>query len=542
LRECDSRWHNIMKKLALTLMGCVTAIGVFAQGSIQFQNFVGGQLRSPVYDVDPASPLEQKTGNTAAGIPAGTQTYGGALLQGTNYTAELWGGPLGSTEAALQFVDTTVFRTNLAAGLVVAKTVIVQGVLPGQRGTFQVRAWDNKGRTITNWSSALAAWNAGEIALGKSALFSPVEPLGGGIAGGIILPPIGLFGLTSFDLRMVPPTIVTQPHSQTVECGDDVSFSVVATSPHPLTYRWYFNQTNLLTEGPSSITVSNADFNDAGSYHSVVETSLGSVASDSAILTVADTTRPTLAVCPPARVLPADMACTATLPDLTGEIVAADTCSSVTLSQVPPAGTPLIAGIHPILLTVTDSSGNATNCTTLITVADANPPAIVACATNQAISATSGCDALLPDLRGQVMATDNCGVVTTSQAPPPGTVLAPGATLVTLTVADAAGNTANCNAVMTVIDSTPPGIVVCPSDRTLSADTNCQAILPDLTGELTAADNCGSVTITQAPPPGTVLPLGATAVTFTVSDTAGNSTNCAAQVAVRDTTPPAIVG
>src|SRR5947208_4639279 len=72
----------------------------FGQGTIQFNNrvtntgAVGGPVISPIFGVEPNAPTLRKTGNPAtyplAPIPVGTQTYGGAPLVGTNYTASLW--------------------------------------------------------------------------------------------------------------------------------------------------------------------------------------------------------------------------------------------------------------------------------------------------------------------------------------------------------------------------------------------------------------------------------------------------------------------
>lgn len=68
---------------------------------------------------------------------------------------------------------------------------------------MQVRAWDNKGGTITTWEEAVAAWAAGNTAVGKSALFTPAFDLGGGA----IFPP-NLIGLHSFNIAVVPePTV-----------------------------------------------------------------------------------------------------------------------------------------------------------------------------------------------------------------------------------------------------------------------------------------------------------------------------------------------
>ncbi|MBN2506720.1 MAG: immunoglobulin domain-containing protein [Verrucomicrobia bacterium] len=64
----------------------------------------------------------------------------------------------------------------------------------------------------------------------------------------------------------------------------------------------------------------------------------------------------------------------------------------------------------------------------------------------------------LPDLTGDLVATDNCEIVSVSQSPAAGTLLALGDTSVAFTVQDAAGNSAGC--VMTVTVAPLPGVSV----------------------------------------------------------------------------------
>jgi hypothetical protein len=98
----------------------------------------------------------------------------------------------------------------------------------------------------------------------------------------------------SFDLELVgtsatptPPTIVTQPQSQTVSQGANVTFSVTATGTAPLFYQWLKDGSPIAT-GTNSPTLRllNVSFTDAGAYSVVVSNSEGSVTSAEAILTV----------------------------------------------------------------------------------------------------------------------------------------------------------------------------------------------------------------------------------------------------------------
>lgn len=97
-----------------------------------------------------------------------------------------------------------------------------------------------------------------------------------------------------------------------------------------------------------------------------------------------------------------------------------------------------------------------------------------------------------------------------------------------------------------VVDSTPPNITACPSNRTITGlPGQCTVALPNLTGELTATDNvspAGTLTITQDPMAGTPLGFGDTVVTFFAADQLDNESSCHATITVHpdDNTPPTI--
>jgi hypothetical protein len=85
----------------------------------------------------------------------------------------------------------------------------------------------------------------------------------------------------------VPAGIATQPQSQVVMQGGDVSFSVVATGTASPDYTWYFNGSILAGAGDSpSITLTNVQTTNAGNYLVVVQNNWGAITSSVATLTV----------------------------------------------------------------------------------------------------------------------------------------------------------------------------------------------------------------------------------------------------------------
>jgi len=87
----------------------------------------------------------------------------------------------------------------------------------------------------------------------------------------------------------------------------------------------------------------------------------GNASSATQILTVVDTTNPTI-VCPSNYSVVADNNCAYVLPTIS-PVSSGDNCGPVTVTQVPTAGTTLTGpGPHTITLTVTDACGNSSNC------------------------------------------------------------------------------------------------------------------------------------------------------------------------------------
>lgn len=84
----------------------------------------------------------------------------------------------------------------------------------------------------------------------------------------------------------VPPVITLQPVSRTVNEGTNVSFTVTATSPWPVTYQWGREGMDLLGETNATLTLTNVAPSDAGRFVVLVRNPSGSVLSDSAVLTV----------------------------------------------------------------------------------------------------------------------------------------------------------------------------------------------------------------------------------------------------------------
>ncbi len=103
---------------------------------------------------------------------------------------------------------------------------------------------------------------------------------------------------------------------------------------------------------------------------------------------------------------------------------------------------------------------------------------------------------------------------------------------VELIITDLHGNTAICNAAVTVVDVTPPSIT-CPDDIIIEANTtDCSAIVNWTTPAM--SDNCSVSTSESDFNLGATFPLGVTTVTYQLKDGSGNENNCSFTITVKN--------
>jgi len=202
-----------MKKTLLTLSLVALGAGyAFSQGSCSWGNQFGTTFYAPIYNVSPTAPDVALSGQSAVGKPAGTTVYDGGTLQGTGYTLGFFWAPTGTTDPnAFQLLDTMNFRTAatstaLPGGLgsvIGGKGVTITGHDAGTSIAYQLRAWDNKGGTVTTWAQALAGSHG-------SSQIATINALAGTDINGNLFLPTQTTGFTSFNLVGV---IVPEPTS-----------------------------------------------------------------------------------------------------------------------------------------------------------------------------------------------------------------------------------------------------------------------------------------------------------------------------------------
>lgn len=197
---------------------------------------------------------------------------------------------------------------------------------------------------------------------------------------------------------------------------------------------------------------------------------------------------------------------------------------------------------------VIDGGGNMAMCSFTITVLDNEPPVITTCTSSMThwFDADENCQAIMPDLRPQLVIQDNCLMkfpdLTIEQVPLPGTVLnGHGIPYeVDFTVYDSNGNSTTCMVTVYVMDVTPPD-AQCVDDFILVLNPDGTAIIDYTMIDQGSTDNCGIVDYSIDKELFTCDDAGEIiTVTLTVTDVGGNSNTCSVDVTVKDFASPVI--
>ena len=200
-----------------------------------------------------------------------------------------------------------------------------------------------------------------------------------------------------------------------------------------------------------------------------------------------------------------------------------------------------IAGTYTLTFTATDNAGNERVLTRTVIVSDTIAPDIVfQLPSALEASADENGEWVLSDearayILGALSAVDTVdgSVAITDDMP---NTFPMGATTVTITATDATGNTASFFFTLTVFDDDgpqitgPAGISVTSSDGLNVPATNSD-IAAFLSGASSLDNVDGAVTVSSNAPSGG-FPIGATTVTFTAVDAAGNTTTYTAVVTI----------
>jgi hypothetical protein len=92
--------------------------------------------------------------------------------------------------------------------------------------------------------------------------------------------------LTVTTSSVAPPTITSQPLSQTVNIGNTVTLRIAATGASPLTYQWRFNGVNITGATKTALMLTAIQSSQAGAYSCVVANPGGKTTSVNAMIVI----------------------------------------------------------------------------------------------------------------------------------------------------------------------------------------------------------------------------------------------------------------
>ncbi len=149
-------------------------------------------------------------------------------------------------------------------------------------------------------SSPAYQWLKGGVALpGATDTTLSLPSVTGADAGNYSVVASNAFGVASSSNAVLvvidPPAITTQPQSRTNVVATTATFTVTSLGATPLSYRWFSNGTNSLSDGgrisgslTATLAISNVVVADSGNYSVLVSNAFGTATSSNAALTVID--------------------------------------------------------------------------------------------------------------------------------------------------------------------------------------------------------------------------------------------------------------
>jgi gliding motility-associated-like protein len=203
----------------------------------------------------------------------------------------------------------------------------------------------------------------------------------------------------------------------------------------------------------------------------------------------------------------------------------------------------LTSNPNPIILTVTDPSGNSTTCNTTVNVLDTTRP-MLTCVTDTLQLDVSGNVSLLPNM---VLGTsiDNCNnaliyTLNNGQTSLNFDCQNSGSNPITLTATDSSGNSNFCTTTVFVEDQVAPN-ASCRPTQTLNLNTGeTFGVLTASLIDLGSSDNCAISTYALSQDTFTCADINTNPhiVTLIVTDANGNVDSCTTQITVQDNTNP----
>ncbi|MFN5032397.1 MAG: beta strand repeat-containing protein, partial [Flavobacteriia bacterium] len=389
----------------------------------------------------------------------------------------------------------------------------------------------------------------------------------------------------SFDVTItdnVAPVVTVCPIDQTVNMAAGVCtythsgilWNPTATDNCAITYAYALTGATILPTGGSTMAGQVFNSGVTNVLWTITDIS-GNTATCAYTVTVVDNQDPviTCGVTATQNITLGAGLCTYTHSGITWNATATDNCSvaapTYLLSGVSTgSGTTLngqvfALGTTTVTWTATDNSGRTSTCSYDVIVTDTEEPTLVSCGPSgdQTVNMDAGaCTYTQPDASWNASFTDNCTVASTNYAltgatTGSGTSLSGiafnyGVTTVTWTATDNSALTTTCSFTVTVNDNQVP-IITCASDQPVNTDLgSCDYTKSGTDWDAVVSDNCPTIVTYAltgttsgtggASVDGVVFQPGATTITWSVTDSHGNTSTCSHIVTVTDVELPVV--
>ena len=173
---------------------------------------------------------------------------------------------------------------ELGAALITVSEPTNQTVLAGATASFQVAA---TGSSPLSYQWLFNQTNVLTGATNATLTLTDVQPAS---AGGYSVEVANAFGSVTSGTAILtvlsPPTITSQPQSQTVFAGSNVAVSVLAIGTLPMSFQWTLNGATLPGATNDTLSLTNVTFGEGGIYSVAITNSLGYAISSNSVLSV----------------------------------------------------------------------------------------------------------------------------------------------------------------------------------------------------------------------------------------------------------------
>ncbi len=186
---------------------------------------------------------------------------------------------------------------------------------------------------------------------------------------------------------------------------------------------------------------------------------------------------------------------------------------------------------NPVMITVSDATGNSSTCPANVTVQDTIRPRLVVRNIERTISNVNS--SVVVNASDLIMSSsDNCSIVDSANAPSIFTCANLGNNTVRVVVRDASGNTGIAESIVTILDGVAPECRLKTATVMVNGGTTT---IDSSTINNDSFDPCGTiVTFKVSPNTFTCSDVGVRSVTATITDAAGNITICDTTITVVD--------